>query len=215
MYTSLYYCGIRPVVEECMQKRSFVQATLDTCLLPFAFLREAVRRHSPFGHSDRSDFARRTWFRGIRKFARVNGGVFIGSTPTLRGLRRLRSRGVKTIVNLRASFDYRKIAESLGFRYLTIPLNGKRPPEDGEIARFLRVVEDNDNLPLFFHCNRARNRTYMLLGLYRIAHDGWDACKAIAEINHFGWKKVPDDVVSYLESFSNGGLKKVRSCAAE
>ncbi len=198
-----------------MQKRSFLQSTIDTCLLPFAFLREAVRRHSPFGHSDRSSFARRKWFGGIRKFARVNGGVYIGSTPTLRGLQRLRSHGVKTIVNLRASFDYRDTAESLGFRYFTIPLNGKRPPEEKQMIRFLHTVENGDNLPLFFHCNRARNRTYMLLGLYRIAHDGWDADKAIAEINHFGWKKVPGDVVSFLENFSNGGLKKLRSHSTE
>ena len=83
------------------------------------------------------------------------------------------------------------------------------------MLRFLRTVDDKDNLPLFFHCNRARNRTYMLLGLYRIAHDGWDADKAIAEINHFGWKRVPIEVVSFLENMSNGGLKKLHSHMAD
>jgi protein tyrosine phosphatase (PTP) superfamily phosphohydrolase (DUF442 family) len=179
-----------------------------------AFLREVVRRHNPFGHKDRSSFARRRWLRGIRKFAVVNDNIYIGSTPGYRGLHRLKEEGIKTVLNLRASLDYREIAESLGLRYYKIPLNGKRPPAEEQITKFLRVVENSENHPLFFHCNRARNRTYMVLGLYRIAHDGWSSEQAIAEMNHFGWKAVPEDVVAFLENCANGGLERIRQEAA-
>ncbi len=194
-----------------MNNGHFFQSVIDTCLLPLAFVRETVRRHNPLGDKNRSSFARRKWFHGIRKFAHVNHGLYIGSTPSQRGLRRLKEHGIKTILNLRASFDYRDAAESLGLRYYVMPLNGKRPPVDEQIAQFLRVVEDPDNTPVFFHCNRARNRTYMVLSLYRIAHDGWSAGQAIAEINHFGWKTIPDGVLSFIKDFANGGLKRIRS----
>lgn len=194
-----------------MKKKSKFQVVVDSCLLPLAFAREFARRHNPFGHQNRSEFARRKWFGGIRKFAEVNPDLFIGSTPSLRGLERLKELGVNTVLNLRASLDYRESAESLGLRYYAIPLNGKRPPQDEQIAEFLRVIEEPGNSPVFFHCNRARNRTYMLLGLYRISHDGWEAEQAIAEINHFGWRTIPDSVTSFLEYFANGGLKKIRA----
>ena len=194
-----------------MNNRSAIQSAVDTCLLPFAFMREFVRRHNPFGHRNRSEFARRKWFGGIRKFAEVNPGIWIGSTPSLRGLKRLKQHGVKTILNLRASLDYRDTAESLGLHYFAIPLNGKRPPANGQISEFLKVVENQDNLPLFFHCNRARNRTYIILGVYRIAHNGWSSEQALAEVNHFGWKNVPKEVVSFFDEIANGGLKKIRS----
>ena len=197
-----------------MTKRPVVQSAVDTCLLPLAFLREVLRRYNPLGHKDRSTFARRRWFRGIRKFALVNPGLYIGSTPTPRGLRRLKQHGVKTIVNLRASLDYRETAEGLGFRYFAIPLNGKRPPAREQIMEFLDVVEAPENQPAFFHCNRARNRTYMLLGLYRIAHEGWGADQAVAEMQHFGWKHVPEEVVTFLKEFANGGHGKLRSGVA-
>jgi protein tyrosine/serine phosphatase len=89
--------------------------------------------------------------------------------------------------------------------------HGKRPPAEEQIEEFLSVVESPENLPAFFHCNRARNRTYIVLGLYRIAHDGWGADQVIAEINYFGWKNIPDQVVSFLTHFANGGLAKIRS----
>jgi protein tyrosine phosphatase (PTP) superfamily phosphohydrolase (DUF442 family) len=196
-----------------MRKRLALQAVVDVCLLPLALAREVVRRHNPFGHENRSSFARRRWFGGIRKFALVNPEVCIGSTPTMRGLKRLKKHGVRTIVNLRASYDYRDAAESLGFRYIAIPLNGRRPPAQEQITEFLRVVEATENLPVFFHCNRARNRTYMLLGLYRVARDGWGAGQAVAEMNHFGWKNIPESVVSFIESFANGGLAELRARA--
>jgi len=194
-----------------MTKRPVLQSTLDTCLLPLAFIREILRRYNPFGHIERSNFAHRKWLVGIRKFAHVNDGLYIGSTPTIRGLRQLRNYGIKTILNLRASLDYRDTAESLGFRYFAIPLNGKRPPADDQISKFLELVEAPDNTPVFFHCNRAKNRTYMVLGLYRIAHDGWSADQAIAEMNHFGWKKIPDQVVSFIRHLANGGLTNLRT----
>ena len=187
-----------------------LQSALDTCLLPLAFVRETLRKHNPFGDKNRSSFARRKWLGGIRKFAEVNPGVYLGSSPSVRALKQLRKYGIKAVVNLRASYDYRDAAETLGLRYFAIPLNGKRPPLEEEIVRFLRLVENQENQPVFFHCNRARNRTYMLLGLYRIAHDGWSADQAIAEMNHFGWRNIPDGVVSFLKSCANGGLKRIR-----
>jgi len=194
-----------------MTERSFIQSTLDSCLLPLALARDFVRRYNPFGHKERQNFAKRKWLRGVRKFATVNNGVYIGSTPTIFGLKNLRKQGIKTIVNLRASLDYHDKASELGFNYFMVPLNGKRPPEESQVIKFLKVFQDSDNLPLFFHCNRARNRTYMLLGIYRIAIEGWNSNKAIAEMNHFGYKNIPDNVLSFLEHFSNGGLKKIRA----
>jgi protein tyrosine phosphatase (PTP) superfamily phosphohydrolase (DUF442 family) len=197
-----------------MNKRRRMQVFVDTCLLPLAFLQNVARLYNPFGPRERSSFARRRWFSGIRKFARVNDGVYIGSTPTLRGLQRLREYGINTVVNLRASLDYRDKAEALGFNYFSIPLNGKRPPDEEQVVEFLRVVQEQSNLPLFFHCNRARNRTYMLLGLYRIAHDGWSADRAISEMNYFGWKNVPDKVTSYFREIANGGSERILSKVA-
>lgn len=193
--------------EGYVSKYPVIQSVVDKCLLPLAFARDALRRYNPFGDRNRSKFARRAWLGGVRKFAQVNHSLYIGSTPSRRGLQHLRKFGIKTLINLRAGLDYRSEAEALGFKYVIIPLNGKRPPAEEQMVEFLKVVKDPENMPAFIHCNRAKNRTFMLLGLYRIAHDGWAADEAVAEMSHFGWKRIPQEVTSFLEDFSNNGLK--------
>ena len=130
-----------------MTDRSFLQSAVDSCLLPLGLAKDYLRRLNPFGHSKRQTFAKRKWLRGIRKFASVNNGVYIGSTPTAFGLKNLKKIGINTIVNLRASLDYNIEATKLGFQYFMIPLNGKRPPEDEQIIKFLTVFKNNENLP--------------------------------------------------------------------
>src|SRR5216110_2365704 len=65
------------------------------------------------------------------KFVSVGDDMFIGGQPTEKALRDLRTRGVKTIVNLRmpqemagVGFDEAALAKELGITYVHIPMRG-------------------------------------------------------------------------------------------
>src|SRR3954464_7561363 len=58
----------------------------------------------------------------LPRFQQVSGTLFRGGQPTERGFQELKRRGIRTIVNLRVDDSERAIVESLGMKYVHIPI---------------------------------------------------------------------------------------------
>jgi len=139
---------------------------------------------------------------GVPRFQKVAEGLYRGGQPTREGFEALRRMGIKTIVNLRAEHDEQALVKELGMNHVHIPLNSAdRIPEEA-IQTFLRVLADRGDQPVFVHCMRGADRTGVMVGLYRIAYEGWSADKAYEEARDLGMRWWHRELRHQLYEFS-------------
>ena len=145
--------------------------------------------HAPAGNSERDPRAR-AWMPGVPRFAEVESGFSRGGRPSEEGIRALAARGYRTIVSLRHDEEERARVLAAGMEYVEVPMKagllGAPEPTDDQARAFLAVVGDPARRPVFVHCRRGRDRTGVMVALYRVARCGWTAEEAIEEMNDLG-----------------------------
>ena len=129
-------------------------------------------------------------YKELPNFHPVNSNLYRGGQPEIGGLEQLKKLGVKTIINLRDDDERARTekaeAESMGFRYFNIPFASFDRPSDKAVDEVLKLIDTQENSPLFIHCKRGSDRTGTVIAIYRIEHDGWDGEKAKAEAKRYG-----------------------------
>ena len=130
-------------------------------------------------------------FADITNFLRINKQICTGGQPTMDDLSRMKSEGVKAVVNLRRPSEYDAAAEEakarqLGLRYLNIPVNGQ-DPKDEQADEFLKFLADEHNRPVFIHCASA-NRVGAFWMIRRVLVDGWKLEDAEREAEKIGMR---------------------------
>jgi len=123
----------------------------------------------------------------IENFGKVNDHFYRGSQPKGRSYEQLAELGIKTIVDLRddANDDARSATERAGMRYINLPMKEKSYPQADTAARFLQIVNDQANWPVFVHCAGGRHRTGVMTAVYRMAVDGWGVDQAYQEMKRY------------------------------
>jgi protein tyrosine phosphatase (PTP) superfamily phosphohydrolase (DUF442 family) len=128
---------------------------------------------------------------GVSNAGKVSETLFRGAQPSAQGLVELKKLGVTTIVDLRGNggpiAQERAQAESLGMRFVNIPVRGWSPPSDAQVAEFLRRVQEDPAQRIFVHCHYGEDRTGVMVATYRIALQNWTPEQAVAEMNSFGF----------------------------
>lgn len=156
--------------------------------------------------SARASLMPRSDLPGLPNFAKVSDKLYRGAQPTREGFLALKSMGVKTVVSLRMLHSDREMLEGTGLQYLRIEAKAWHP-EDEDIARVLKIIEDPKNQPVFVHCQHGADRTGALVASYRIVEEGWTIDDAAAELPHFGYHPVWTEVMSYLKSFDRASMQ--------
>ncbi len=129
---------------------------------------------------------------GIHNAGKITDAFYRGAQPNEMGLSELKLLGVTTIVDLRGE-DRERIswerqhAESLGIRFVNIPVSGWSPPTDEQLVQFLSLFRDNPGQKIFLHCRFGDDRTGVFTAVYRMAIDKWPADQAIKEMYFFGF----------------------------
>lgn len=123
----------------------------------------------------------------IKNFGQVNDHIYRGGQPKDDDFRQLAAVGIKTIVDLRGDYesDARTSAEQAGLRYINLPMAPKHYPQADAAQRFLDIVNDQANWPVYVHCAGGKHRTGVMIAAYRIAVDGWDIERAYQEMKDF------------------------------
>lgn len=137
----------------------------------------------------------------VPNFYQTEDWLMRGGQPSAEGLKELKDKNVKTIVNLRwkgQAIEWeKKIVTELGIDFIHIPLNYWTLPTASHFDQFLSYVDDAQNRPLFVHCYHGADRTGLFIALYRIARCGWTIDRAYDEMvacgfhrfrtRHFKW----------------------------
>ncbi len=128
-------------------------------------------------------------FPAILNYLRVNEQFSTGGQPTTADLAKMKSSGVKAIINLRLAREFDADAEaaaakSLGLRYIWIPVDTANPKDDQADA-FLKATSATENRPAFVHCGSA-NRVGTFWMIRRVLVDGWTPEKAEEEARRIG-----------------------------
>ncbi len=129
---------------------------------------------------------------GIPNAGKITDILYRGAQPREVGLSELKLLGITTIVDLRGE-DPEKIAwerkhvESLGMRFVNIPVSGWAPPTDEQVVQFLSLFRDNPGQKIFLHCRFGDDRTGVFTAVYRMAIEKWPAEQATREMYYFGF----------------------------
>jgi len=95
--------------------------------------------------------------------------------------------GIKTVLDLRgdAEPDSKTDAEQAGLQYINLPLEPKQYPQADAATRFLQIVNDQANWPVFVHCAGGRHRTGAMVAVYRMTMDRWTVDQAYKEMKQY------------------------------
>ncbi|HET8925977.1 MAG TPA: hypothetical protein VFN26_23535 [Candidatus Acidoferrum sp.] len=129
---------------------------------------------------------------GIHNAGKINDLLYRGAQPHEEGLTELKKLGVTTIVDLRGENPdktkwERHLAESLGMRFVHIPVSGWSPPTDAQVAEFLSLFRNDPQQRIFVHCRFGDDRTGVFVATYRMAFEKWTPEEAMKEMYFFGF----------------------------
>jgi len=147
---------------------------------------------------------------GVPNLYNVSEDLYRGAQPTREGILELKKLGIKTIVNLRSFHSERNHIKGTGLSYKSVPMKKLLRPKDGEVVRFLKIVTNKENTPVFVHCHRGADRTGVMCAIYRIAMQNWDKSVAIAEMTKggFGFSKRWHNLVEYVQKANIDKIKE-------
>ena len=127
---------------------------------------------------------------GIKRFAQVDSGLARGSKPDAYGVASLAGRGFRTVVSLRHDDDERARVTQAGMRYVEIPMKigalGAPVPTDAQVRTFLGAATDSTGRPVYVHCHHGRDRTGVMVAVYRVKVSGWTPEAAVKEAEDRG-----------------------------
>ena len=150
----------------------------------------------------------------VENFGQVTDFYYRGGQPRGDEYNQLAGIGIKTIIDLRDDpKDYAKgLTEQAGMKYVNLPLNDKDYPPPDTASKFLSLVNDRENWPVYVHCAGGRHRTGAMTAVFRMTVQGWDAGRAYEEMKdydfytRFGHKVMKRFVFDYYR-----GLKQAES----
>ncbi len=113
---------------------------------------------------------------GPARFGVVRDGLYRGGQPTPRHLELLRQLGVDTVVDLRhGDRTLRKeqeAAQRLGMRFVRFPFYGIFGARTDFLVRIVAVLSGGGRI--YVHCQEGRDRTSLVVALYRVWTEDWE-----------------------------------------
>ncbi len=138
----------------------------------------------------------------IPRLAQVSDHIYRGGQPETEADYVLLARmGVRTIVNLRGDSSVgpeRETAERLGIRFVNLPMSGYEYPSTETVNAALALLNDAEAGPVFIHCLHGKDRTGLIIGLYRVHYDHWPRDVAYAEMRRIGFNPALVGLTAYF-----------------
>jgi protein tyrosine/serine phosphatase len=124
----------------------------------------------------------------IKNFGQMDERFYRGAQPKDEAdYKALAELGIKTVIDLTEDPKaYEKqFVESLGMKYVNIPMIGKKYPTPEATEAFLKTVNNPDTGKFFVHCAGGRHRTGAMGAVYRYEFYNWDFEKVYQEMKQY------------------------------
>lgn len=141
----------------------------------------------------------------VENFGKVTDFYYRGAQPERDQYSQLTAIGVKTVIDLRNDpKDYAKsLAEQAGLCYINFPMSDKDYPSADAAEKFLSLVNNQENWPVYVHCAGGRHRTGAMTAVFRMTMQNWDISRAYEEMKDYdfytrwGHKAMKEYVYDY------------------
>ena len=127
---------------------------------------------------------------GIRNLARLETTVACAGATSAEAVPAIAKMGFASIINLRLASEQGAeveqegaAAKAAGLKYFHVPFDGSPDPAAAEA--FLTAITSEGAEPAFVHC-AGGNRAATMWLIKRLAVDGWDETRAVAEAEALG-----------------------------
>jgi tyrosine-protein phosphatase SIW14 len=123
----------------------------------------------------------------IDNFGQINANYYRGEQPDGGDYADLAAIGIKTVIDLQADGDSgeQRFVEAAGMKFYRFPMTTHVPPTQQQLAKFLEIVNDPAQQPVYVHCKGGRHRTGVMTAVYRMEQDGWNAERAFSEMKNY------------------------------
>ncbi len=87
-------------------------------------------------------------------------------------------------------------------------MSDKSYPASDAASKFLGLVNDKENWPVYVHCAGGRHRTGAMTAVFRMTNQGWDVDRAYGEMKDYdfytrwGHKAMKKYVFNYYRDLS-------------
>jgi protein tyrosine/serine phosphatase len=161
----------------------------------------------------------------IKNFGQMDDRFYRGAQPLQGDYQSLKDLGIKTVIDLRDDpTDYEKSAvETLGMKYVNIPMSGWRSPKDNQIKEFLDLVKNPETGIFFVHCKAGIHRTGVAGAVYRYTKYNWDYDQVYREMKNYNFSSglvhgaLKSFVKEYARNFhaESAGASAVRNASTD
>ena len=112
-------------------------------------------------------------------------------------------------MNLRYLHSDRDEMEDVNLAYEHIRMTTMNPDMD-DIVRFLNIVTDSNNTPVFVHCKYGADRTGTVCAIYRVIIQGWSREDAVEEMTQggYGFHPIWDNLADYIRELDIDEIKQ-------
>jgi protein tyrosine phosphatase (PTP) superfamily phosphohydrolase (DUF442 family) len=128
-----------------------------------------------------------------RNFLRLSESLISSGMPTAGQLAEAAGTGTQVVVNLAlpssegALVDEGALVESLGMKYISIPVEWERPTREN-LLDFFHAMDAHRGQSVYVHC-QANYRAAAFIALYRVNSLGWKKENALADLRQV-WNPV-------------------------
>ena len=123
----------------------------------------------------------------IKNFGQMDERFYRGAQPKEQDYKALAALGIKTVIDLTADPKpyEQSTVESLGMKYINIPMIEKKYPTEEATRMFLKVASDPATGKFYVHCAGGRHRTGAMGAVYRYQFYDWSFDQVYAEMKKF------------------------------
>lgn len=123
-------------------------------------------------------FERLSGDEGPPRFSTVNDKLYRGGQPSVEQLQWLHDLGVRRIINLRREriglrLTERREARQLGLEIVEFPFYGVFGADKKDLDTVIDAMHPPSIGSVYIHCKNGRDRTSLLVALYRVCIQGW------------------------------------------
>jgi protein tyrosine/serine phosphatase len=140
-------------------------------------------------------------------------GIWRSSQPNKESIIRMRGHGLKSIINLRGDKETdnweSKLSDSLGINYFSRPIDSREKQDLDYLKGILALAEDSTNQPALIHCLGGKDRTGLIVGMYKLKYSTLPLSEIKKEMIMYGHdnEELPE-IFNSLEAYASEIRKK-------